>query len=307
MSCPVCEAPSPATAEETVDEARLFQALADEFGVEYKEADRARWFADGPVRLLRCGGCGLGYFEPRHAGDDAFYGPLVAAPAYYSAKWEFPWVQGRIASGARVLDVGAGRGAFLDGLASRCDVVGVELDAGARAAARAAGLDVRAERVEVLAEKEPRSFDVVTSFHVIEHVEDPLSFARALAALVRPGGSLFVSAPNDERSWRNAFEPLEYPPHHLTRWRSRSIRALARRLDASVVAEAFEPLSWDAARHALEKRIAGRLGGFVGAAAGFVASRVVVPHRFVYARTRAEERLSLRGLAMVFELRVGAG
>lgn len=305
--CPLCEAPLPEVAVETVDPERIFLGLARELGVEYGRADRVRWLGAGPVRLYRCPRCGLAYFTPRCAGDDAFYGPLVASPTYYSEKWEHGWVHSRIADGARVLDVGCGRGAFLSPLRARATTTGIELDAGAAAAAAARGIEVLREPVAALAARAARRFDVVTSFHVLEHVEDPLAFARGLAALVRPGGDLYLATPNDARTWRNDFEPLEYPPHHLTRWSSSSLRFLGRRLGATWVEEAFEPLSWDTARYALEKRIARRIGGAVGAAAGFALARLAVPNRYGYDGLRAAERLALRGLGIVVRMRIEGG
>lgn len=38
-----------------------------------------------------------------------------------------------------------------------------------------------------------QQFDVVTSMEVVEHVADPESFVRTLAALVKPGGHIFMS------------------------------------------------------------------------------------------------------------------
>ena len=43
---------------------------------------------------------------------------------------------------------------------------------------------------------EPNSFDFVYSFHVIEHVEDPTSFMRAIHGAVQPGGYLLIDTPN---------------------------------------------------------------------------------------------------------------
>jgi len=49
---------------------------------------------------------------------------------------------------------------------------------------------------ERLAAQQPHSFDVVTCMELIEHVPDPPSLVAALAALLRPGGLLFMSTIN---------------------------------------------------------------------------------------------------------------
>jgi 2-polyprenyl-6-hydroxyphenyl methylase/3-demethylubiquinone-9 3-methyltransferase len=69
-----------------------------------------------------------------------------------------------------------------------------ELIAAAREHAEASGLtiDYRATTVEDLR----GSFDLVTSLEVIEHVADPRSFVKALAARLAPGGLLVLSTPN---------------------------------------------------------------------------------------------------------------
>lgn len=71
--------------------------------------------------------------------------------------------------------------------------------------------------------KYTEQFDVVISSEVIEHLENPRFTVRELARLLRPGGTLIVTTPNNE-SWRSLvnlffrghyafFGDLSYPAH----------------------------------------------------------------------------------------------
>jgi SAM-dependent methyltransferase len=62
-------------------------------------------------------------------------------------------------------------------------------------------------------------FDLVTLFEVIEHVEDPAALVHQVARLLRPGGLIAVSCPNESRWMPTGRIFVDYPPHHLTRWR----------------------------------------------------------------------------------------
>ncbi|HUB15168.1 MAG TPA: bifunctional 2-polyprenyl-6-hydroxyphenol methylase/3-demethylubiquinol 3-O-methyltransferase UbiG [Acetobacteraceae bacterium] len=137
------------------------------------------------------------------------------------------WIADRIsrrfpdATAVRLLDVGCGAGLAAEALArGGYDVLGLDAaaDTIAAAEAHAAGqglrLAYRAGAPETLAAEGLR-FPVVTALEVIEHVPDPAAFARTLAALVQPGGLVFLSTLNrTARSFLSAKVGAEY----LLRW-----------------------------------------------------------------------------------------
>jgi 2-polyprenyl-3-methyl-5-hydroxy-6-metoxy-1,4-benzoquinol methylase len=59
-----------------------------------------------------------------------------------------------------------------------------------------------------------RPYDLVSLTHVIEHLADPASMLRDLAALLAPGGNIFMTAPYRPTDWT--------PPKGIAAWRDYS-------------------------------------------------------------------------------------
>jgi 2-polyprenyl-6-hydroxyphenyl methylase/3-demethylubiquinone-9 3-methyltransferase len=76
----------------------------------------------------------------------------------------------------------------------------------------------RAIAVEKLAAERPAEFDLVTCMEMLEHVPDPAAALGALAALVKPGGTLIVSTLNrNPRAFALAIIGAEYIARVLPR------------------------------------------------------------------------------------------
>jgi 2-polyprenyl-6-hydroxyphenyl methylase/3-demethylubiquinone-9 3-methyltransferase len=124
-------------------------------------------------------------------------------------------------AGLRVLDIGCGGGILSEPLARLgATMVGVDpaakniAVAQAHAGALGLAIDYRATTAEALAEAGER-FDIVLAMEVVEHVTDVGAFIAHTAALVKPGGLLFVATLNrTAKSFALAIVGAEY----ILRW-----------------------------------------------------------------------------------------
>ncbi|MCK7549477.1 bifunctional 2-polyprenyl-6-hydroxyphenol methylase/3-demethylubiquinol 3-O-methyltransferase UbiG [Marinobacter koreensis] len=123
-------------------------------------------------------------------------------------------------AGKKVLDVGCGGGLLSEGMAQRgAHVTGIDMGEAPLSVARLHGLesgisvDYRQITVEELARdpEQAGQYDVVTCLEMLEHVPDPASVLKSCAAMLKPGGHLFVSTINrNPKSFLFAIVGAEY-------------------------------------------------------------------------------------------------
>lgn len=257
--CPLCSCSGHAVLT-SVYYREIWQRLEDVWGVSISDECKRAQPQESTV-LVRCENCGLDRFEPMSPGSPDFYRELMAAIPYNGRRWEFGLVKKELSGAQAVVDLGCGDGSFLLGLGSRSGrVVGIDHHRPTIERLRSRNIEAYTTDFGEFAEAEAQRFDVVTCFHVLEHVQDPLATVAAARACLRPGGRLFLSVPNRQRALRREDEPLDCPPHHVTRWSAAQLHALAERAGLQVERVRYEPPEFSVLRSLAQQAMRRRLG-----------------------------------------------
>lgn len=209
----------------------------------------ARFVGQRPdVTLLRCHRCALVYAYPQ---------PRERIRGKYTDEYDLAEHFGPLARRKRVLyqrrlailpepapgrdrlcDVGCGDGQFLAVARTRgWRSFGVELNPPAARRAVELGASVRVGAVEELDDLEWGSFDLVTSWDVLEHSPEPRRFAERLAALLAPGGTLAVTTLNVSSLawWVFGMRWSMVCEDHFTYWNRLSLTTLFESLGLVIV------------------------------------------------------------------------
>lgn len=185
------------------------------------------------------------YFPAKLQGGAEFYNLITRKPAYYnSERWEWPMVVEMVGRDEKILEVGAGGLAFmLRAKQKGLDITGLEINPHSMALAKEKNLTVYDELIEDFAKKHENEFDVVCSFHVLEHVYDVHSFLDNSIKVLKKGGRLIISVPNNGSFLRfDKFQALNLPPHHMGLWTDESLKAVSQVLGLTVETIMYEPL-----------------------------------------------------------------
>ena len=116
-----------------------------------------------------------------------------------NALLRLPLLKKNTSPGARILDVGSGGGEFVALLKQRnYQPEGIEPNVGYGNFARSSyGLPIHLGMLgQVLQNLQPQSYDVITAFHVFEHVNRPATWLSQIHQLLKPGGVLILEVPN---------------------------------------------------------------------------------------------------------------
>jgi SAM-dependent methyltransferase len=136
------------------------------------------------------------------------------------------------AKNPRLLDIGCGTGMFLQNHRDNCQGFGLDYSSDALAFCISRNL-TRLFRGDAASLPCPdASFDIVTAFDLIEHVQDDHTLINEIRRVLKPGGFLLASVPAYPMLWTGHDVSL----HHFRRYRKNTLESL------------FDDQDWDTIR-----------------------------------------------------------
>lgn len=168
-------------------------------------------YTEDDVFIYKCSDCGAIWHENKFADLDYYYESekyrqslegSTAEKRFYELHDretldKFRYTGTDIFRQKTVADIGCGAGAFLDFLAGVVeDVVAIEPSAVYRDIMKKKGFSVYPYAEDALKEYGNR-VDVITSFDVIEHVENPQKFLKEIYELLAQDGRAIIGTPTD--------------------------------------------------------------------------------------------------------------
>ncbi len=144
----------------------------------------------------------------------------------------------------KILDIGAGTGDFLSvAQKNGWDTIGVEPSERAKAIA----IQKRVSFINDTLDLENHSFDVITMWHVLEHVPDLEKQILELKRLLKPNGTLIVAVPNfksfDAKHYGSFWAAYDVPIH-FWHFSKQAIQSLFQNVDIKLIE--VLPMKFDA-------------------------------------------------------------
>ena len=219
---------------------------------------RKLWQGDECV-ALRCGSCGFGFGYPFVGGDETFYGILHEQKGYPSWRWDYDYaIKEALANvpTGKVLDIGAGIGAFLHGLGGDWQLYAVESTESNRGDLEKRGVQVFRE-LEQAATEHAGTFQAITMFQVLEHIAEFAPVLKSCRSLLRSGGYIVITVPDGDAMERQ--ERLtgcaDMPPNHINKWTPNSLRIALEAAGFEVLKTTPEPSNLKSLLGAMHMRI----------------------------------------------------
>jgi len=153
--------------------------------------------------VYTCPSCGLGRTLPQKAPAElsqyyakGYYKKRKSGADEYINRLRFKKVSRMAGTKKRILDVGCGNGALVETFsAAGWEAAGIEMAPPEHFVSNDAQKKIFIGDIRE-APYPPKSFDVITLFHVLEHLSEPREYLAKIRELLTDGGLLVIEVPN---------------------------------------------------------------------------------------------------------------
>jgi SAM-dependent methyltransferase len=180
------------------------------------------------------------FYPPSLAGDGKFYSSLEDLSGYYNEwRWDHDKAYPFIPAASKVLDIGCGRGSFLEKLKKEknCKIHGLELNPSAFRVLQQKQIPSQMQTIEEHSLTHKEHYDVITFFQVLEHISSVRTFIQSAIECLKTGGLLIAAVPHNKPYMFgfNKYDWLNLPPHHMGWWNDESLKNLSKFFPLEVV------------------------------------------------------------------------
>ncbi len=249
--------------------------------------------SDESFAIVQCNNCGLKFTNPRPTEENAaqYYisseynshkgkreglvDTIYNIVRKFALKGKLKLINSLHVEKGKLLDVGCGTGLLLDVCAKNgWNVVGIENNENARRLAESNSSALILKSLEEL--ERNKEFDIITLWHVLEHLHDLSGSLKILRKMLKKNGSLIIAVPNSY-SWDNSHYQEMWAgydvPRHLYHFNPLIINKLTRECEFKV--KEIIPMKLDAFYVSLlsEKYIHGKERFFKAFTSGLKSNR----------------------------------
>ena len=138
----------------------------------------------------------------------------------------------------KILDFGCGAGGFLELVSKRAKKAnGIELEKAMQQSYIKRNLNVYTNYEQAL--RSSKKWNILTAFHVVEHLLDPIKILSKLSELLTDDGEMIIEVPNSEDALltlyeNKAFQNFTYWSQHLYLFNNHNLKELAKRAKLKV-------------------------------------------------------------------------
>jgi 2-polyprenyl-3-methyl-5-hydroxy-6-metoxy-1,4-benzoquinol methylase len=194
--------------------------------------------------VLECSNCGLvflssfdhisseHYINSGMHNEKTFSYDSWLAESKIDDKRRFGFLKDKI-KGKKLLDFGCGAGGFLN-LAKEIskNVDGIELEKALHPKFKERSLNVFYNEYEAI--KTKFKWDIISAFHVVEHLKDPLKTLKDLSLILDNNGELIIEVPNINDALlslynNKAFKEFNYWSNHLFMFNTKTLKDLVKK------------------------------------------------------------------------------